>query len=379
MKQKEEKSRINESNKRLLLLAALALAVVLIAVFLFKINSSNNDARQTGQYNPPINSGEPDFIKGQPNSSVDTTSDDLGFEPPRPRSILDRNRIRHSASTGQRAESRQKPDRRQELYEAALSSSIKIGDEVLLDGSSSSESATSNKPQSLTPSYNQANTVGQQETEDNNRQTIAFKKPLTPYTLLEGTLIEASLQTGISSALPGDIIGIINRDVYDSINQNYLIIPRGSRIIGTYDSGIAFDQRKMMLSWDRVIFPDGRSITLPAVPTHDLQGMSGLGGDVNTHFWKIFGQSAMLSLIGAGASVAVAPERSGLFGSTSARELIAGQIAQDFQRVANTVFRRNLNRQPTIEIPAGTQFNIFILDDIAFKEPYTYRESWLSN
>jgi len=132
----------------------------------------------------------------------------------------------------------------------------------------------------------------------------------------------------------------------------------------------------MMMSWQRLLFPDGRSIQLPSFPTHDLQGMSGLGGDVNTHFWRIFGQSAMLSLIGAGASLAVSPNRAGLFGAMSARELIAVQIAEDFQRVANMVLQRNMNRQPTIVIEAGTPFTIYLLDDLSFEEPYIYTEAW---
>jgi type IV secretory pathway VirB10-like protein len=84
----------------------------------------------------------------------------------------------------------------------------------------------------------------------------------------------------------------------------------------------------------------------------------------------------MLSLIGAGASLAVSPNRAGLFGAMSARELIAVQIAEDFQRVANMVLQRNMNRQPTIVIEAGTPFTIYLLDDLSFEEPYTYTEAW---
>ncbi|WP_234573570.1 TrbI/VirB10 family protein [Rhodohalobacter sp. 614A] len=381
MRPKEEKNKINESSKRLLLLGALALGGILLATILFNIFQSGNSQRKIGEYQPPVQSGEPGFLQNEP-AGLQTDEEELDFDPPDPQSIFDRPVSQPTARTSQPGP--QQPDRRQELYEQALSSDIKIGGEVRVSDDvnpSMEQAAIGRSVSSAFPAdRRQSNSTGQEPLrfteEQNNQGTVEFNHPPTPYTLLEGTMIEATLQTGVSSALPGNIVGMINRDVYDSINQEHLIIPRGTRIVGTYDSGIAFDQRKMMMSWQRLLFPDGRSIQLPSFPTHDLQGMSGLGGEVNTHFWRIFGQSAMLSLIGAGASLAVSPNRAGLFGAMSARELIAVQIAEDFQRVANMVLQRNMNRQPTIVIEAGTPFTIYLLDDLSFEEPYTYTEAW---
>lgn len=380
MRPKEEKSKINESSKRLLLLGALALGGILLATILFNIFQSRNAQREIGEYQPPVQAGEPGFLQNEPAGSQ-SAEEELDFDPPEPQSIFDRRALQPTARTGQSGP--QQPDRRQELYEQALSSDIKIGGEVRVrDEEPTMEQTATGRTVSSTYLADGSRSIPNSQEplrfteQKNSRETVEFNYPSTPFTLMEGTMIEATLQTGVSSALPGNIVGIINRDVYDSINQNYLIIPRGTRIIGEYESGIAFDQRKMMMSWKRLLFPDGRSINLPSFPTHDLEGMSGLGGDVNTHFWRIFGQSAMLSLIGAGASLAVSPNRSGLFGAMSARELIAVQIAEDFQRVANMVLQRNMNRQPTIEIEAGTPFIIYLLDDLSFEEPYTYTEAW---
>lgn len=217
----------------------------------------------------------------------------------------------------------------------------------------------------------QQNPPGQGFTHSDHSQISGeFTHPQTPYTLMEGTLIPAVLQTRINSQLPGNITAMINRDIYDSIKQKHLLIPRGTRLIGSYDERIVLNQSKIMLSWGRMIFPDGRSLRLPDLNSHDLQGTSGLKGKVNNHFWKIFGQSAMLSLIGAGVNSA-SPQDFSFSRQQSVSEAAAEQIAQDFNRVSNQVLQRNLMMAPEITIPYGEKFTIFLAGDISFAEPYT--------
>ncbi|MCC5942422.1 MAG: TrbI/VirB10 family protein [Balneolaceae bacterium] len=383
MKVKDEKSPLNKPNQRLLIVAGLAFGGLLLAVLLY--NLFKPAPPQPGAFDQQVRSGDARFLRNdpppeepEPETDIRESEVQMSDLPP-PESIFQRPRTRPKpavAETSARPEQlnqqrrQQEPDRHRELYEQALSSSIKVGGAVSLPGQQNEGAAF----QPTSP--DRRNGQGWRT----QREVTEFESPVTPYSIMEGTLIEATLQTAITSALPGNIVGIVNRDVFDSVRQNHLLIPRGTRLIGSYESSIAFDQRKLMMSWDRIIFPDGRSMNLPGVPTHDLMGMSGLGGDVKTHFWSTFGQSAMLSLIGASASFAISGGGGGGFvggfGGLTARETIAMQVARDFQRVANQLLQRNMNRQPTIEIEAGTPFTIFVLDDIFFAEPFelTYLE-----
>lgn len=208
------------------------------------------------------------------------------------------------------------------------------------------------------------------------QRTVTFHYPRTPYTIQEGTLLPATLLTSINSDLPGDIIAIVNRNVYDSIHQKYLLIPKGTKLIGSYDNQVVINQHKLLMSWHRMIFPDGRSIDISELNSYDLQGESGISGKVNNHFWDIFGKSALLSLIGAGTSIATrsGQPRGGFYGRRpGVGQIAARQIATSFNRVANRLLSRGMSRPPTIHIKKGTNFNIFIAGDISFTEPYHYQ------
>lgn len=394
MKTKEEKNQLSESSNRLLLIVGLVVGGVMLAAIMYNVFQPR--PTDPGVYQPEVRPGNAQFLRTAPSEPEEEAPNppqqvqESGLQPPETifqRAARQREESRQQAQRQQQVQTPQprsapqQPDRSRQLYEQALESQISVGGSIATSSIENERQGHSNLTRSgghEPAQYPQGYTGSGRTTTQPagvQRQVTQFESPITPYSIMEGTLIEATLQTAISSALPGNITGVINRDIYDSVNQNHLLIPRGSRIVGSYESSIAFDQRKLMMAWDRIILPDGRSMRLPAIPTHDLQGMSGFEGTVNTHFWSIFGQSAMLSLIGAGASIAISPDGGGsLFTGMSPRQTIAMQVAQDFQRVANTVMQRNLNRQPTIEIEAGSPFTIFVLDDIFFEEPFSYTE-----
>src|SRR5699024_1264858 len=269
------------------------------------------------------------------------------------------------------------PSKEEQLYNQALESNISIGQR-----DSNNKQQEDRQPGQQIQQYQQEARQLQQQNPyqqgqagqgfnhaEHEQISGQFKSPDTPYTLLEGTLIPATLQTSINSDLPGNITAIITRNIYDSINQEHLIFPRGAKLIGSYDEKVVLNQSKLLMSWDRVIFPDGRSLRLPSLNSYDKQGESGLSGKVNRHFWKIFGQSALISLIGAGTAVATqGQQNSNPFNQTQGvGEQAAQQIATEFNRVANQVLQRNLSLSPTIEIDAGTEFNIFLAGDISLK------------
>jgi type IV secretion system protein VirB10 len=117
------------------------------------------------------------------------------------------------------------------------------------------------------------------------------------HTVMQGTLIEAALETAISTDLAGNVSAIVSHDVW-SFDMSRVLIPRGSKLYGRYDSEVDAGQRRVLIAWDRMVTTDGQSVTLAAYGT-DRIGRSGLPGTVRNHFLQRFGTAALISLIGA--------------------------------------------------------------------------------
>jgi type IV secretion system protein TrbI len=194
----------------------------------------------------------------------------------------------------------------------------------------------------------------------------------SPYTLLAGTLIPALLITGITSDLPGDIVGQVSRDVYDSRSQRILLIPRGSRLIGTYDNQIAAGQGRLLVAWTRLLLPDGRSMQLPGLPLADREGNSGAKGSVDNHWRRVFGNALLLSALSAGLQLSQ-PSQATVLATPSAGQVAAGAVGQELSTVAMEIIKRGMSAAPTITIPAGQAFNVMLNGDIAFDEPFVPR------
>jgi Bacterial conjugation TrbI-like protein/DNA topoisomerase len=111
--------------------------------------------------------------------------------------------------------------------------------------------------------------------------------PRSPFEVKEGTIIPTTLLTGINSDLPGQIVGQVRENVYDTVSGAYLLIPQGSRLIAAYDSAVSFGQERVLVCWNRLIRPDGVSISLECMPGVDLAGSSGFSDEVNHHWWRI--------------------------------------------------------------------------------------------
>src|SRR5690606_144422 len=113
----------------------------------------------------------------------------------------------------------------------------------------------------------------------------------------QGTMIDGLLETAIQSDLPGMVRAIVSENTY-SFDGSQLLIPKGSRLIGRYNSGLVRGQSRVFVIWNRLIRPDGVSVNIGSYGTDDL-GRSGLGGVVDTKFFERFGSSVLLSLIDA--------------------------------------------------------------------------------
>ncbi len=213
------------------------------------------------------------------------------------------------------------------------------------------------------------------QNEDSNSQFMDAKEsqgvevsqaseiPHMDYTVTQGTLISGILQTAVNSDLPGMVKANVSMDIY-AASGNRILIPRGSILIGEYNSNLLMGQRRVFVVWTRLIRSDGISIRLGS-PGTDSLGQSGLGADdLETHFWARFGQSSLLSIIGAGiANVGVNGQDE--FNSASAYRFA---IANNFQQSASSSLLGTMNIKPTIHIFQGTRINVFVNKDLSFYE-----------
>ncbi|SHJ06228.1 TrbI/VirB10 family protein [Halodesulfovibrio aestuarii] len=194
----------------------------------------------------------------------------------------------------------------------------------------------------------------------------------SPFELKTGSVIPGIMLSGINSDLPGQLIGQVAQNVYDSATGQYLLIPQGSRMIGIYDSRVVAGQSRVLVAWNRIVFQDGSSITLGSMPGTDMAGYSGFSDDTNNHYLRTFGSAAIMSLIsGIGAFA------SDTFKSDTAQNdkpslqdelgsALSSQLGQSSQKL----LQQNLNIQPTLTIRPGYRFNMVVRKDIVFGSPY---------
>ncbi len=195
------------------------------------------------------------------------------------------------------------------------------------------------------------------------------------FELKTGTIIPGMLITGIKSDLPGEISGQVSSDVYDTATGNYLLIPRGSKIHGVYDSRVVLGQERVLVAWSRILFPDGSSITLGAMPGADMAGYSGFHGSVDNHTWKIFGNALLMSLISGGAAYAMDSAGGGSSSSDNPSVLneMGGALASQMNQTSTKLLQRNSSIKPSLGLEPGYRFNVVVTKDIVFDGPY---EAW---
>ena len=194
-----------------------------------------------------------------------------------------------------------------------------------------------------------------------------------PLELKTGAVIPGVMLTGVNSDLPGNMIAQVSQHVFDSATGRNLLIPQGTKIYGVYDSRIVYGQERVLIAWNRLIFPDGSSISLGAMPGADMGGMAGLNDDVNNHYMRIFGSALMMSLVSGGMAYALdgVNDSTKTDNGTRMTDEMTASLAQQLGQTSTTLLQRNLSIKPTLEIRPGYQFNIVVTKDVIFKEPYT--------
>jgi type IV secretion system protein VirB10 len=187
---------------------------------------------------------------------------------------------------------------------------------------------------------------------------------MSPYELKRGSVIPATLVTGINSDLPGRITAQVSQNVYDSATGRHLLIPQGSKLFGRYDSKVAFGQNRVLVIWTDIIFPNGSTLQIGGMAGTDAAGYGGFSDKVDNHLLQTFGSAILVALIGAGTEMML-PQDSNNTGNdaeNSARE----SFAETFGEISEQTVSKNLDVQPTLEIRPGYQFNVLVDQDMVF-------------
>ncbi|RWJ05677.1 TrbI/VirB10 family protein [Mesorhizobium sp.] len=186
--------------------------------------------------------------------------------------------------------------------------------------------------------------------------------PASPFVLQAGAVIPAALITGIRSDLPGQITAQVTENIYDSPTGQILLVPQGTRIIGQYDNSVQFGQRRVLLVWNRLILPSGRSIVLERQPGADTEGYAGLEDGVDYHWWDLAKAAGLSTLLAIGSELAVSDE-----------ERLVRAIRDGAQDTINDagqqIIQRQLQVTPTLTIRPGFPVRIIVTRDLIF-EPY---------
>jgi type IV secretion system protein VirB10 len=196
-----------------------------------------------------------------------------------------------------------------------------------------------------------------------------LETPASPYEVQAGSVIPAALLTVINSDLPGDVTAQVTEDVYDTPTGNFLLIPQGSRLYGKYDSLISYGQNRALVVWNRLLFPNGKSIDLGGMTGTDPTGQSGLQDQVNRHILGLTAALATATLVSFGPSLAMDIGQSGGSGSTNIYTDPAQSLGQNVNNIGQEFVSKELNRPNTITIRAGWPLRVMVNKDMIL-EPY---------
>jgi type IV secretion system protein TrbI len=188
-----------------------------------------------------------------------------------------------------------------------------------------------------------------------------LQNAVSPYTLSAGSVIAGSLITGLNSDLPGFVTAQVTENIYDSASGRTLLLPQGSRLIGSYDSVVAFGQSRALLVWQRIILPDGASIRIDNAPATDASGYAGLTDKVDYHTWRLIKGIALSTLLGVGTELTFGGNESDLI--RALRESTQENASQAGQQLVT----KNLAIQPTIKVRPGWPLRIIVHKDLVLR------------
>ncbi|MCA0373631.1 MAG: conjugal transfer protein TrbI [Proteobacteria bacterium] len=189
---------------------------------------------------------------------------------------------------------------------------------------------------------------------------------ISPYELKAGSVIPAIMISGLNSDLPGQIIAQVSENVYDTATGQHLLIAQGSRLVGTYDNAVTTGQSRVLVAWNRIIFPDASSMDLNMMPASDQGGYAGFNDRVNNHYRQTFGSALLMSIFAAGIQVSQPQATNGQNITTG--QTIAGAVGQQLGQTGSQVIARSLTPHPTLQIRAGYRFNVDVTKDMVIQQ-----------
>ena len=200
-----------------------------------------------------------------------------------------------------------------------------------------------------------------------DRRTTApdqISRPASPFVIQAGTIIPAALITGIRSDLPGQITAQVTESIFDSPTGRIKLVPQGARLIGVYDSQVAFGQSRVLLVWTRLIMPNGRSIVLERQQGAEAGGYSGLEDEVDNHWKELLGAAALSTLLGVGSELGSGADTGS---NTAILQALRLGAANSLNQTGQQVVRRNLNIQPTLTIKPGFPVRVIVNRDLVLE------------
>lgn len=383
--------------KKIVVLGFIILAVIIIGSFYKALNPSEKKSKVVKE----------EIKKIEKNSQKESISDDLGLIKEyegnpisyRENKVKNRNQniesnIENSQNQTIRSNYNQKlskepidryKERMSELkaayYEKKLNEELQSRKSSLsfrgaADSNSSQQAKTesSNYSNNKQKNFTKSDDINGQENKKEFLNSEAGKKnynmyqefdAISQYEIKAGTIIPGIMITGINSDLPGVLVGNVREHVYDTVSGNYLLIPQGTRIVGSYDSAVTFGQSRILVAWQRLIFPDGRSINLENFSGTDLSGYAGLTGKVDNHTLKLFQAVVLSSMLGAGSAVATQDKNDDDNWRNAAGQGAGEQVIEIGANITNKI----LGIQPTITVAPGSRFNIIVHSDLIL-QPY---------
>jgi type IV secretory pathway VirB10-like protein len=273
---------------------------------------------------------------GPPHAPADETAKPLIDTPPTPTSP-------DPAAT--------EADRRRQEQESARASKLFAASDAARKPSDENASLA----QTATAPFGPAQATSYKATTQNSGRVSA---PLGPYVLLAGSTISGALVTGLSSDLPGQVIAQVTEDVFDSVTGQTRLIPQGARLLGTYDSKVTFGQDRALVIWNRLIFPNGRSVDLDQMSATDGSGAAGLADRVDNHWGRVIKAGVVATLFGIGTELGDGR------GDGAIAEAIRDSSGQTVSRAGDRLVERELEVRPTISIRAGARIRVLVNRDL---------------
>jgi len=356
---------------------AVAACLVTVTWFALEPPSFRMAAEEDGEGDPPRNAA-PDALAKAPSTYGEVPR--LG--PPLPgdlgRPILEHQRIlgetppageAAGASEAERARAAAEAERQRVL--AAREAARASGVIVQLAGSTSGAAqpaapqepvpAPGGKAPASAPADSRQRRIEFARSEAGDTNPHPLRPAPSPWTLSAGTIIPASLITGLNSDLPGTVLAQVTEPVRDSATGRTILIPQGARLIGSYDSVVAYGQRRALLVWQRLVLPDGSSVRLDSMPATDLSGYAGLEDEVDFHTWRLLKGIALSTLLGVGTELSFGSAESDLV------RAVRESTQQNAARAGDRITSRNLDVQPTITVRPGWPLRAVIHKDLVLQ------------